>query len=387
MNYLLLILFSFFVYPNTGNHYPDGLLMSEQQRIPQFPVIDKMKKHQKKVIFSLRDMEISYIVLETNSDVLLDKDARLAYVSDKRMLIINPRRGDVYIFDMNGKALSHFNNHGGNGYAYLNFIAYDEKNKEVFIADYDDFRRIYVYSENGVLKRVFHLPLNIRIKEIYNFDDQTLFAIHNNANGKVTQKQPYMFLSKKDGSIISKLHITTNKVHPEIYVFEDTPERISTMSLPVQGDNCKFGDDFIIADISLDTVYLLKKDKTLTPLFVQHPSVFAGSPRVAMVKMKTDRYIFFNIYSWDLRKIHEQKLEFRLANLTYDFQTGEFSEYEGIGIGLTKIDVPSNTSVLLMESQILKKSLRANKISADLIEIAKNIDEEDNGVVRIIKFK
>jgi hypothetical protein len=360
-----------------------------QQKIP---VIDKTKHYPKKAFEP--EVEISYIPLETSKDILLDKDAHVYYVSDKRMLITNFLHGDVFIFDMNGKALSHFNEKGRDGYIFINYALYDELNKEVFIVDQIS-DKILVYSENGARKRILHLQGSLSIAEIYNFDANTLLAFHEHQSGPVIEKQPYIFISKKDGSILSRQNITTPKANPRVLVTRNGNSgswyRIETN----YSGNCKFGKEFILANMSCDTIYLLKQDKTVVPLFVQSPSVFSEPPIITSVGMKTDDFVTFYVFPYDLNKARKKNESGEKQNgsntevkkLMYEFKTGQFFELEKNEYTAEKVDVPANTSAELMYPWILKSWLERGKLKGELKKIATKVNATDNPVVRIAKFK
>lgn len=350
----------------------------------QIPIIEKNKTFPGKYITKEDASDERYILLETTSDILLDKDARLAYVSEKKILIYNYGRGDIFIFDAAGKTLSRFNhkNKDGIGYAGINFIAFDEQNKEIFIADY--LKRILVYTEDGKLKRTLYFPPGTWIEKFYIFDEHTLFAVHENRYGKVDQKQPYLFLSRKDGSIVSRLPITFNKVLPDALYTYDGDKITNKTSISSSGDNYKFGDEFIIADRSLDTIYLLNRDKTLTPLFIQSPSVFDVPCKIITVGLKTNHYITFSVVPWDF----SNKQGGKIAVLMYDFRTGVFCELKGFSFSVKNIDVPKGCFAQLIESDNLITALKQGRLKGKKVEkVASLLQEEDNPVVRIVKYK
>ena len=97
--------------------------------------------------------------LETTKDVVLDRIARIGYVSEKYILVIESSRGNIYLFDRNGKIVSHFN-HKGPGpeeYQIVSFAVFDEKNEEIFVFD-TVTSRILVYSIAGKYRRTLKYP-------------------------------------------------------------------------------------------------------------------------------------------------------------------------------------------------------------------------------------
>ena len=351
------------------------------------PVLNKEKRYPKGS-FKFKP-EHSYVFLETNKDVLIDKAAHIYYVSDKRILIVNTLSGDIFLFDMDGKAISKFNHKGGYGYVWITYAAYDEKSGEIYILD-GMSKKIAVFSENGALKRTLRLPYKLAIREIQIFNEHSLLAFHEHQYGKVTQKKPYLFLSKKDGTILSELNIRTDKVNPREHRGE-----VWTVIINNYSGNCKFGNEYILANMSCDTIYHLTKDKTLSPLFVQSPSVFSDPPVITAVGMKTDGFVTFSTFPYDLKKARrdhrngkkQDPLKTGARFFIYEFKTKQFFELEKQQYWAEKIDIPSNMSVSLMPPYVLKAWLERGRLDGKLKKIAKEIDINDNPVIQITKFK
>lgn len=352
-------------------------------RSPVLPVIDKNKTYPKKEYHL--ETELTYIPLETNKDVLLDRNAKIFHVSDKKILVANKTRGEIFIFGMDGKAISKFSVKGGLGVVLITYVVYDEANNEVFILDRPS-RKIVVYDDLGIYLRTFRFPSELNIDEIYNFDANTLLAYHEHLYGPILQKQPYMFISKHDGSI-SELNITREKANPSVY-YEKNTNTWAEIGFSHSG-NCKFGHEFILANMSSDTIYLLKQDKTISPLFIQTPTVFSDPPVIVSVGMKTDDIITFAIYTFDLMGFVKRGTSGRFKGderfLTYDFSTGTFYEHNSRGCWTEKADLPRNTGARFIYAHDLMD--RSGMLDGQLKKIASNLKLDDNPVVEITKFK
>lgn len=334
------------------------------------------------------ETEVTYIPLETNKNILFERGAHVYHISDKRILITNWNRGDVFIFGMDGKIISHFNAKGGTGCIRLRYAVYDEKNKEVFILD-DVSDKIVVFSEEGAFKRTLRFPSKMNISMINNFDENSMVAFNEHLFGPLECKQPYMFISKKDGSILSSLNITMNKANPEILVSgNDWYQHSSNYT-----GNCKFGEEYILSNRSSDTIYLLKQDKTLIPIFVQSPSVFSEPLYVTSMGIKTDEFVIFSVFVHDLKAVkktldsgkswpkdeHERFLK-------YEFKTGRFFECNN-KYWAERIDIPKNMSVKLIDAYQLIEMYKLGGLTGKMKEVAAKLKAEDNPVVEIIKYK
>ena len=87
-------------------------VISSQSKNTSLPVIDFSKSYQKKEICLQDIAESEYIPLETTDDVLLGNRLVLSYISDKYILVHEPIRGNIFIFNRGGTIYSHFNNKG-----------------------------------------------------------------------------------------------------------------------------------------------------------------------------------------------------------------------------------------------------------------------------------
>jgi len=388
MHFLSYILFSLMIYSSLIqiNSYKKNTA----ERMEELPVINKIKSYPRKT----NDLktEVTYIPLETSKDIILDQDAHIYYLSNNRMLITNWRLGDVFIFDMNGKIVSHFNQKGGMGYTYISFAVYDEKNKEIYILD-KFAKKIIVFTEEGILKRTLHIPQNINLNEIYMFDESSLLAHHEYINGPLQQKQPFILICKKDGSIEYKLNISLKSANSR-YQFDGNRCFITSNNY---SGNCKFGSKFVISSISSDTIYLLKKDKTLVPLFVQYPSVLSDPKIITSVGMITDDYIIFSIYPLDLNEVKRAyekgdnvASDGGVKYIMYEFKTKKFFECKNQNkrkLWAEKIDVPENIGVELINAYQLANHFKQGLLQGKLKEVASKLNAYDNPVVKISKFK
>ncbi len=401
MKTLLLLLFGYSYVFGGIAHTPICCLQT--QDVPghkqQIPVFDKEKQYPKKTIKSGELIaERRFIPLETTPEVLLDNDARLTYVSDKRILVYNQKIGNIFIFGIDGKALLHFNGRGPDSYNYIVSVVYDEKNKEVFILDLSS--RIYVYSENGVFRRILHTPDNIRPTEMYNFDDQSILIfdekqyINTTPVINIPPTQPFTIHSKKNGAMISKINITMNKVLAKRMTVQTGPNSATTHSnVTAVPNNSQFGPEFIFSDFSLDTIYHLKEDKTLVPMFVQSPSVFSDHPKIVNIGMLTDRFVSFSVYTWDiLEQIRNnnkgQKVPFNKRYFMYDFHEENFYEINLLLLGThDKLEISKNMCAYLIEANRLVEDLKAGRLTGELKRIVQKLNEEDNPVVELVKYK
>ena len=362
------------------------------------PTIDTSKKYPFKEII-LNDLaDITYTPIETNDHVLINNGINaLSHFSDKYIIIVNYKSYDCYIFDRNGKIINFFNHKGQGPNEYLNIIGItaDEVKKEIYIVDHPQKHRILVYSFDGDFIRTLSLPSNTTIGTIHNFDKETLLCEDN--NHKNGNKKPYFLLSKQNGRIINELNIIFNKERISPRFYQKTGEKgvmaVSYGYTPI----IRFNEDFIIGDISQDTIYQYSKNKTLTPILVKTPSIYSKDPQMMVIpEFKTPKLFFLERTE---RKFNfEEKKGFEREKIVYDYQSGLFYKY-----ALKNKDYPNQIFYLNSGGYAYRtgKNILCQFISAEelieandegelhgtLKDITKTLRIDDNPVLMIMKFR
>ncbi|KJF45683.1 6-bladed beta-propeller [Draconibacterium sediminis] len=362
------------------------LATTAQTTTKSIPVIDKNKSYPKTDFTP--QVETKYIPLETSKDIILGAGADVYTLTDKHIFIADILEGDVFLFDMNGKAISHFNGKGGLGYTRLAYAFYDEKNSEIFVLDKIG-QKVVVYSEDGTYLRSFRMPKNLKIVRIDNFNDELLLIFHEHAMGTVLpeEKNPYMLISKKDGLLESKLNIHLENANPR-YLLSNN---ICYSLYFHENGNCKFGNEFILSNMSSDTIYYLSENKTLTPLFVQKPTVFSDSPQICGIVTKTDKFMVISIYPYDLkvekeRADNNEPMNYEVRFILFDIETGKLSQLKNWKYIAKEIDAPENTNVKLWQAYKLVERYKLRLLQGELKEVASHLKIDDNPVIEITKF-
>ncbi|WP_321347863.1 6-bladed beta-propeller [uncultured Draconibacterium sp.] len=368
------------------------LSQTNTQSDKHIPVLDKSKSYRSKE-FEFQ-AQYKYVLLETSREVLLGENCKLKYASDNRLLFADEYGGDVFIFDINGKIYSKFNQKGGLGYTSITSIIYDETKNELFILDRIR-KKIYVFSEKGALLRSFKTPEETFIAEIYNFNDSTLLAFDENLIGTDKPTKPYFFISRNSGNIIGYVNITVEKVNATQFMESISKNESLSYSFIYTGipDNCKFGNDFILSNKSMDTVYVLRADKSLEPLFTQIPSVHSEHTTAASVGMFTDKYLQICVADYDISAATKTMKSGKTWNPPFklyilDRETREFYRDSEKGkYTVHKTDTPLNHAYSVMPAIILKEKNKLGRLKGELKTIASKITINDNPVVEIIQWQ
>jgi len=375
-----------------------------QKNSSQLPVIDFTAQYPKKDIVLQEIADVEYISLN-GQDAPLIGSVSIGYIADDRFILCDYQNGDIFVLEHNGTILSHFNLKGNSGkeYTRITYIAYDARKREIYILDTFGPNGILVYTETGTFLRNFPVFSRRNLYEIYDFDDKTLFAYFKPSRpnpDSINHTSPYVFLSKEDGKIESRLPL-------------HFPNRLST-SRPLDLGNGqygsiqiasieyrKYGDEYLIADLSADTLYTLSKKRQLTPILARTPSVHAQDPFVAWsLEIKTDAFISIEATELDFEMLKQQALKnqptggFKSQNYLYYFKKHEIivpkfintdwpSKEARIGINMGA----KNMSVGIYQAETLVEALEKGELSGKLKEVAKTLDYEDNPVLMVMRYK
>ena len=399
------VLFSFLLFAacNLNSSKPDD--------IQEIITIDFSRNMPEKVVKEIVD-DVKFIVLETTDEVLIEALPRIAYVSQDLVMLYNTGEGSIYTFNHEGKIMSNFNRTGQGPMEYnsITGLTYDEINKEIYVVDDRRRRRMQVYSETGQYKRTLPFPDNMEFEDIFSFDDE-LLLVHDTYGigivgldldrGQEANAKPYVFLSKKDGSIAGYVDITlSQRISTSFAIGSDPSSQYVRVSRYSTCGIIKNGPDFLLADIASDTVYLLTRDKKPTPLIVRKPSVHDTNPQELLgVTFRTDNLLLISKWVNERNRNRSNTLFF-----TYDFSDHRFykvKDYNTIFPNdqfLTTVEHSSygdcgcdyndkGTIVNVRQAFALKEQLEEGVLKGKLKDIAMKLDAEDNPVLVIIKMK
>lgn len=369
-----------------------------QSQSGSLPVVDLSKNYPLEKL-RLQDMaSVEYVPLETTDDILLSGNAALSAVGEKYILVHEHQLGDIYLFDRHtGKLKFHFNHKGQSGMEYTwikNGTILDEKAEEIYVCS----QYIQVYSLEGKYKRTLKINCFGHNMSILNYDDQSLLIyddiVIEPGREKETTHTPYRFISKKDGNPMGTLDIYfPQRVPIAIAQQEGNMWRPYKFSYP---SNARFGDDLMLMNVSSDTLYKLSPQKRLTPIFTRTPSVYASKPRnVWTPLLTTDKFMLFGTFILDFNTTGCKGIEFM-----YDFKTGQVKKVsimdQELNYGIrgprewdsgSSTAIAKNMSAEFVSAPAMLEAYQKKRLKGNGNEVAKNLLEDDNQVVRILTFK
>ena len=309
--------------------------------------IDISKDYSKKKI----KIDTEYIPLETKDTVVVGKGATLHYVSEKYILVIERANGDIFVFDRSGKIVNYINNIGRGPMEYFTIsnVVFDENSKEIFVFDRPSARRIQVYSLTGEYKQTLEYSDAYDLTA-YNFDENTFLTYDTKglySDDNSYSKKPYMFMSKTVVDGINALNIDLPVRYSERVSWQNKAPSgqvfTSSRSVPIP-NSIHFGEDFIISDISSDTIYQLTRGKELKPIMVRTPSVHSSDPRMVWTcALNTDKFMILYVTTLDYETIKKNNLP-PTKTLMYEYKSGKISQvdYHGTNVNTLQKNIDAS---------------------------------------------
>ena len=351
-------------------------------------------------------VDVEYIALETNDDflnqgVVMDIGKEIIAVKNQ----VND--GNIYIYDRHGKALRKIN-HKGQGpgeYTFVSNIVLDEDNGEIFVYDHH-LRKFFAYDLYGKFKRSLNHKVdtlsrksNDRIilsfsfyTEIFNYDNNNLICYDRYYGVE------FDLISKQDGSIAKTIKIPVKEKKELRQVLGDEENhRYLSISHP-QYSITPYSGNWILLELSSDTVYTLMPDCSLRPLIVRTPSVQSMEPEVMLLlRLVSNRYYFMETVrnEWNFNT----NTGFTQTFFMYDKQEKAFSGYivyngdfsikkELFMVGFTPVNHREIVSCYPLQAFRLVESYQKGELKdGRLKEIAAKLDPEDNPVIMLVKHK
>lgn len=355
--------------------------------------VDVTKSYPKKELILQDFMDVEYIPLETTDEFVCQG---FIQAIGKDIIIAKNRSndGNIYVYDRNGKALRKINRKGQGGEEYTDIlkIVLDEDNDEIFVNDMYA-KRILVYDLVGNFKRSLPHKGEFLFFEMFNFDDENLIchdAFNDNNSLAFHTGQSFMLISKQDGSITKEIQIPFKEKKSIVMRTKDEASGMTYAYLP----SCVYPiipyfDNFLLMELSADTLYTYSSDHIMKPFIVRTPSVQSMIPEVYLLpSVLTDRYCFIGTVKKDF--------EFPGVDLVYDKEEKSIFKYTVYNDDYSSKEevymksLPGNkeiASILYLEAPKLVEDYERGRLKGRLKEIAASLDEESNPVIMLIKHK
>jgi len=356
-----------------------------------FITIDVTASYPPKELILQDFMDVEYIPLETTIEFLCEGKVQ-AIGKDLIILTSRMNRGDILIFDRNGKGIRKINRMGRGGEEYTQVIAItlDEENGELFVNN--GMRTISVYDLFGKFKRSFVPREGFNYGVIYNYDNENLICNNGTlyAGSAPTDYPSFVIVSKQDGSTIHDIYIPFKQKKLTTMPITDADGNFRGVAMLDELPIIPFHDNWILSEPSSDTVFRLSPDFSMTPFIIRSPSIQSMNPEVFLFpSILTDRYYFMRT---DLKDLNHRKTK----GIMYDTQektvfeyavyNDDFSTKKWVGMFNTTI----NSEIAFWQAigaDILVEAYTKGQLKGKLKEIASELEEDSNPIIMLVKYK
>jgi hypothetical protein len=236
---------------------------------------------------------------------------------------------------------------------------------------------------------------------MYNFDRENLIC-HDGRDDNSTSLtilnagQSFMIVSKQDGSITKEIQIPFEEKKSIVVKSKDETSGMTYAYTPpsIHPIIPYFGN-WILVELSADTVYRYSPDHTIKPLIVRTPTIQSMNPEVFLcLSTLTDRYYFMEAikkeFNWGTGD------GFATTNMVYDKNEKalfEYTVYNGDYSNKEKAylkNKPVSEEIITwqyLEAPDLVQAYEKGQLKGRLKEIAAGLDEESNPVIMLAKYK
>jgi len=360
-----------------------------------FITVDVTKSYPEKELILQDFMDVEYVALETTDEFLTQGE--VMDVGKEIILVKNQRNdGDIFVYNRQGKGLRKINRQGQGPEEYTSIagITLDEDSGEMFVFNYG--KGIMVYDLYGKFLR--RLPVREDYMSFQNYDRDHLICGESLASvdEKSTENQVCAIISKKDGSIVKEIRIQFKQgVNTRVnggdgdFVFIILLSGMVKSVLP-------YHDNWLLTELSSDTIYRLLPDFNMTPFMARTPSVHSMNPEIFLFPaIFTDRYYFMETLK---KEVERGTSSFPGKKIVYDKQEKtlfQYTVYNDDYVSPKTMELPSwfrslNKEIAYSQKIEAFELVEANEkgeLKGRLKEIAAGLDEEDNPVIMLVKHK
>ena len=255
-------------------------------------------------------------------------------------------------------------------------------------------KKIVVYDLYGKFKRSFKHKKNpdaMGYSEIFNYDRDNLICYD-----EYNEEIAFVLISKQDGSITKEIKIPF-KEKKFLRASLVDGRNVFTMSPGPSRPITPYKGNWILLEMSSDTVYTFLPYYSLRPFIVRTPSIQSMDPEVMLItRLLSDRYYFMeavrNEYNFDTR------VGFSTTYFMYDTQEKGlfgYTVYNGDYSTKKEIDMkelrPVNHEIESWQEleafQLVDSYEKGELKDGKLKDIASKLDAEDNPVIMLVKHK
>ncbi|MBW9204221.1 6-bladed beta-propeller [Bacteroidales bacterium SW292] len=371
----------------------------ETQKTGNIPTFDLQKDYPEQDVFIQDIADVTYIPLETTDESVLGVIGGVICLNDT-LVISDSQQNKVFFFDRQGKYLSSFGHVGGGKteYFFLHKLCVDPDRREILVYDSPTKSRIVVYDFAGNFIRELKLSEKISADGIYDYDKDYLLAydvymLEIPGEG-VPNPYPYCLISKTTGEV-TRLPLKVEKRKNNTFYYDAGNGNLMLSTIGMS-PLIKKGDDAVISDFALDTIYRYA-NRVLEPIAIRQGGEGNMGLLSSMLVM-SDLYYFLETSDVQVNpKSHQiESSEDRL--LMYDLKTGRVVSAQlrnkdipqrdnHAAFGMSDVVLPDNSIFSYYVPELLYRHDEQHQLFGELKALMSRIDPESNPVLMIAKCK
>lgn len=368
-----------------------GIMSCAERKQDELLIVDVTANYPKKEIVLQDFMDVEYITLETSDEFL--SQGNVAAIGEKILILTNMRQGSILIFDRTtGKGLKKINRKGSGPEEYvLPFnICLNEEENIMYVND-GPSSKIQVYDLEGAYKRTISYRKGALVTSLFDFDADHFLSQDIYAPENMTFASTFFLMSKQDGTRMDIAVPFEKRISPVI------TKRIGEMirgCSPRIGFISSYQGNWVLTEPSADTIYICQHNQELSPFIVRTPSVQTMNPELFLFPgLLSERYFFMQIVKKECDL--EKNQEMPTVDLVYDkydkkiyqptVYNGDYEKRkENMSVCALGKDIAFTTR---LEAFDLIEANEQGKLKGRLKEIAAKLNEEDNPVIMLVKYK
>jgi YD repeat-containing protein len=398
----LFILIVFFTFLACSNK------VEKVDEVAKIITVDVTKSYPEKELHLQDIADVKYIPLGSNNEFLISDSYSIAFLDNDYIILFSfssgesgrsSNGGDILIYDGHGNPITHINRRGqntGEEYTEIGQLLVDKDKEELFVFSSAGRCQFMVYDMKGNFRRKFNIPSTFNstsYKKIIDYDKDRFIVYAKNHFSK-PDSTAFLIISKQNGEIEKKITVPFEKiVYTTAFNARGTGGALLTYQAisPVESE-------FLLTELSTDTIYHLSDDYQLSPFLARTPSIQTmKKPIFLLLNAITNRYWFMDMV---VRKADfENFIAFPRTPIVYDKEEKQVYQYTLFNDDYPKIKLEDliyyqilensrkATMVVLFQAYQLIEANEKGELYGELKEIASKLTDDDNPVLMVAKFK
>lgn len=375
-------------------------------------VIEISKSYPDKTIKLSDIADISYVQLDDSNEDFLFRGG-ISTVSSNYFVTANYSTGNIYFFTKDGKPKFEFNR-TGNGPEEYNFLMrffYDEENDDLFTLH---INKMHIYTSNGEYKRTLFFPKRTRLSGEYAILDNSSLVLYDALNQHYANMIYQNNMNKTEikreaentNDRFSSSFIRVSRLDGDIEEYINIPEDFYDVDLTAEWEDLRVSnitsrilphnEGLLLHNQETDTVFLYRKDHTISPFLIQSPSVKDMNPGV-YIRSVVDipNYLFIELNTLKALGIRKLMTNYLVRDkndgMTYRSKI-IFEEYKGKEFFINRETVlpfqDTKEGLISLPVDEVLEAYENNLLSGELKKFVESMDKEnENDVLLLLRFK